>query len=89
MMDNLVHLLTKHLEENKLFGDVYTDEDVICIDISWGDWKHEHRRCAWLVTEFLSDNGYTTLLEAEIVTEDDGSDCYSATHKFFITKGGK
>ena len=56
------------LNTEKVYPDeIYTDSDlpdcILCIDISWGDWKHDHARLKW-------------------VTEENGSDCYSATHYF-------
>ena len=48
------------------------------IHISWGDWKHEHGYLRYLMEEF----GY---VETNcIITEENGSDCYSATHRFVL-----
>ena len=53
--------------EPAMFG----SDDVI-VEIHWGDWKHSHLRADWLMEqagfEFCGEN----------VTEEDGSDCYSA-----------
>lgn len=46
------------------------------IEISWGDWKHDHARVKWIMKE----HGYTMVEEEE--TETDGSDCYSARYWF-------
>lgn len=60
---------------------IYTDSNlpdcILCIDINWGDWKHEHARLKWLM-----DEKFDTTYFGNKVTEEDGSDCYSATHYF-------
>jgi hypothetical protein len=66
------------LSDNGVWGEVYKHFDlpVMVVDISWGDWKHEHGWCKCLM-KYL---GY-----GEIgckVTEEDGSDTYSAEHYF-------
>ena len=73
-------IITKYLRDNNLYADVAVDKseivDVVKIFISWGDWKHEHLRCDWLMEEF----GYIKINVIE--TEEDGSDCYSADHYY-------
>ena len=61
-----------------MLGEVYKHFDlpIMVVDISWGDWKHEHGWCKCLM-KYL---GY-----GEIgckVTEENGSDTYSAEHYF-------
>lgn len=46
------------------------------ISIDWGDWKHDHGYCDYL----MQQAGYTCI--AEQVTEEDGSDTYSAIHRY-------
>ena len=48
--------------------------DIIKVDINWGDWKHEHLRCDYLMEQI----GYISI--NSFVTEENGSDCYSAQH---------
>lgn len=69
------------LRNGKLEGEVQTTADgKITVDIEWGDWKHEHGYLKYL----MNQNGYIHL--SEEVTEEDGSDCYSASHTFmFLT----
>ena len=65
---------------NKCF-DVYDNYCGICIDITWGDWKHEHWCADEITREVLAElglNGKYTITTQ--VTEEDGSDCYSAIH---------
>lgn len=79
-MDNsIISKLYKYFEENSLYPDeIFSEkdnllnEDRIIVYITWGDWKHEHKRCDWL----MDDMGYE--LVNVIETETDGSDCYSA-----------
>lgn len=67
------------LRNGKLYGEVQTTADgKIAIDIEWGDWKHEHGYLKYL----MKQNGYIHL--GEEVTEEDGSDCYSASHTFMF-----
>jgi len=65
-----------HLCENGIYVSVYSKEDCVAIDISWGDWKHEHLACSWVMEEL----GYYQFNQT--VTEEDGSDCYSAIHYY-------
>jgi len=74
-------LVDKYLRDNLVFAEVYpyyADIPVIEVEIHWGDWKHEHARAKWLLEEvgihFINS----------IVTEDNGSDAYSAIHRFYI-----
>ena len=64
-------LLNKHDVYGDLEQMMYGTKD-ICEEIHRGDWKHEHKRCDWI----LGEMGYE--LVTVDVTEDDGSDCYSA-----------
>ena len=49
---------------------------VVAIWIEWGDWSHQH---AYL-KKVMGSIGYTQI--DEVVTEENGSDCYSAIHYF-------
>lgn len=70
--------LNKCFEENGIFAEVYQygELPVVCAEITWGDWKHDHLRADWLAEE----NGFAKM-KVE-VTEEDGSDTYSATHYY-------
>lgn len=59
--------------------DVGDNEILVCI--SWGDWKHEHLACKHMMKRL----GYHQI--QEVVTEDNGSDCYSAEHLFIKRNG--
>lgn len=51
-------------------------ENEVQIEISWGDWKHDHLYCR----SIMEKNDYALIEEIE--TEEDGSDCYSAVHRY-------
>ena len=74
--------VSKHLEDNKVLAEVYpwfdSDIPVIEVEIHWGDWKHEHMRTKWLLEEMGIPFINT------VVTEEDGSDTYSARHRFYV-----
>lgn len=70
-----VNALKKEFKEKDLYvDDISICDEKIYITIEWGDWKHSHAFCNYL----LSQKGYK--LEDEEVTEEDGSDCYSSIH---------
>lgn len=63
------------------FEEVFEVEGGICISVSWGDWKHDHL----YLNHIMKEIGYSC--DDEIVTEEDGSDCYSAEHYFSTING--
>ena len=66
------------LDDNGVWAEVYgyPNTTAIVVDISWGDWKHEH---LW-ARDLMKFLGYVEI--GGKVTEEDGSDCYSAEHYF-------
>lgn len=70
--------VTRIFKENKIWYDWWTDFALcaICINIEWGDWKHDHGYMDYLMRE----NGYVKFNED--LTETDGSDCYSSIHYY-------
>ena len=73
----------KRFQAERLYAEIYpynasAEMPVIDVEINWGDWKHEHGRAKWLMG----------LMGARLigtqVTEEDGSDCYSAVHHFYV-----
>ena len=75
----IIETIEKLANENHVMCDVYEEHGgVIAAEIQWGDWKHSHLRLKWLVKEKFPD---MRGVETE-VTEEDGSDCYSAIHRF-------
>ena len=86
MMMNYARDLDQYLETNGIYTDwCEADNGWIKFEISWGDWKHEHARADWLVSEWEEENAITLGASLQQVTEDDGSDTYSAIHMFRVT----
>lgn len=75
--------LQKHLRDNNINGEYDWSSCIFSVKIKWGDWKHDHLRCDYLVEEFAKENNHKIFFQKTKTTEDDGSDCYSATH-FYI-----
>ena len=74
-------MINQFLYDNGVYCDVYSaigerDDVAVHVSISWGDWKHDHGWC----TELMRHLGYMKI--GEVVTEEDGSDCYSAIHTY-------
>lgn len=71
-------LLISHYFEQEEFkvDELWVEDGQVNIDIKYGDWKHDHWRCKHLMEKF----GYTQ--EAEVTTESDGTDTYSAHHTY-------
>lgn len=69
--------IERYLIENELRPDaVYECEEGVKVEICWGDWKHDHGRCRHLMGKI----GY--IRQTIEVTEEDGSDCFSAVHTY-------
>ena len=93
ILSDLRKYIEKKLDENSLWVDdvrVYEHSGTICIEveISWGDWKHEHRRLDYLlfdiVYEYNKDLVSNFYKITEEITDEDGSDTYSAVHIYEI-----
>lgn len=62
-------------DQSGIIAEIYDlNSMLIFTEIEWGDWKHEHGYCDWIMQE----NGFRKV--GEQITEEDGSDCYSAVH---------
>jgi hypothetical protein len=71
------YMIHDFLNDNGVWAEVWNENGVaIGVGISWGDWKHEH---LW-ARSLMSYLGYVEI--GSKVTEEDGSDCYSAEHYF-------
>ena len=79
----LAEELDAHISATRLCADVYAGHDYIAAEISWGDWKHEHGYCKYLMTEFFRSKGMDINIQTD-VTEENGSDCYSAVHRVYL-----
>ena len=69
----------KVMNENGIMGDIVDyGENFVCIEVTWGDWKHAHMRLAYAMEQEFQE-----IIEHESqITESDDSDCYSAIHTF-------
>lgn len=87
---DICNKVQEHLNEMGIhayveFNDWDIFEDSLEINISWGDWKHDHLRTRLAVLDVISDMpGFINW--SEETTESDGSDCYSARHRFYFKK---
>ena len=61
----------------------YLTDDGFGIEIFWGDWKHDHARADYLIRQYFENLGYRVNVN-QYVTEEDGSDTYSAQHNYRI-----
>lgn len=81
----IVDTINRKMNENHIYEEAFwrTDDGMtdyeIEISINNGDWKHDHLFVKHLIREVLGDN---LKGEHEVVTWEDGSDCYSAIHYF-------
>lgn len=64
------------LNNANVYWEYYFDGDILCVEIEWGDWKHDHRFCDGLMKSI----GYKLI--SEEVTDSDGSDAYSSVHTY-------
>ena len=80
--------LTKYLSDNKCHYDMDFDRTFLTVSIWWGDWKHDHIRLRCLINDFFEEKlgGEYETLHVSNITEEDGSDCYSAEHKFVLIR---
>ena len=68
--------LYQHLQSKGLYCDIYETEDGFIISVEWGDWKHDHRYLEHIMGEL------DYILIGKKITNEDGSDCYSADHYY-------
>jgi len=71
-----VQEIQKYLKENDIYAEVSECDNQVVVSIDWGDWKHDHKRCDYL----MAKKNY--LCVQEEITAEDGSDCYSADHYY-------
>lgn len=66
-----------YFKEQDTYYDMYISGNTVKVDITWGDWKHDHLFVDHVFTTILGAKHYSTE-----VTEEDGSDTYSAIHTY-------
>lgn len=84
-LKNLGHELEDHFSKLGVYYEIWPcDNNSLCVEISWGDWKHDHLWCDYEVKNFLKSKGHEVVSNDTQVTEEDGSDTYSAIHSYII-----
>ena len=68
--------LYQYLRTKNCYYEIYETEDGFVISVEWGDWKHDHRYLEYLMREL------DYILVDKKITNEDGSDCYSADHYY-------
>lgn len=78
-MQTLMDRAQKVINNSSIFADIYDVTDTkIKVEITWGDWKHDHLYLDYLMRE----EGFEKI--DEYTTEEDGSDTYSAVHVYTL-----
>ena len=73
-----VDAVSKYIDANGIYSDeIYHDMNALCIHVRRGDWKHDHM----FLDHIMGLVGYRA--GSSVVTEEDGSDNYSAVHFFY------
>lgn len=84
--------IQERLYENGIHEEIYFDdhdlfEDRLEITIHRGDWKHDHACARRTILEVVQNLPEYRAYHEEVI-EEDGSDTYSATHRFYFRKPG-
>lgn len=79
------NIIMKYLDNNNIrYSDIWSEATAegirVTVYIRWGDWKHDHACLRNEIFRVFKPNDYE-----ETVTDEDGSDCYSAEHTFIFT----
>ena len=78
----MIQKLYNALREKDLYPELWSEtinnETMIVANVEWGDWKHEHHYLDYVMGEL----GFSVYKVN--ITEEDGSDCYSAVHYYRI-----
>ena len=75
-----------YFERNNRYYCIYDCDGKLYIEIEWGDWKHDHLFADYIVEEKAAENNMVLVAATSILTEENGSDCYSATHKYIFAR---
>lgn len=79
--NKIADAVNEEFKKYNLYHFMYNDYCGLCVEITWGDWKHDHWAVDEVVREVLNRMGYAGKYTITTqVTEEDGSDCYSAIH---------
>ena len=90
-MAEILNGLENFLREEDVYYEVWFDtkNDTVNAEIEWGDWKHDHLWFDHLAEQYLNSKGYEVIDVNVDVTDEDGSDTYSAIHSLKIRKKPK
>ena len=80
LVQEAIEILKTRGASGEVYDAIYNNRPAIAVEIEWGDWKHDHL----FVDHILESNGFVSV--GTEITEEDGSDCYSAIHYFDYTK---
>lgn len=75
-----------YFERNNRYYCIYDCDGKLYIEIEWGDWKHDHLYADEIVRLKAEANGLALIMGNTVLTEENGSDCYSATHKYIFAR---
>lgn len=76
-MQTLMDRAQRVINDSNIFADIYDVNDTeIKVEITWGDWKHDHLYLDYL----MRAEGFEKI--DQYTTEEDGSDTYSAVHVY-------
>ena len=79
-INKLIDELNKAFAEYNSAYPMYEDNGKLVVDVEWGDWKHDHWLVDEVVEEKAEDLGLILFMANTILTAENGSDCFSATH---------
>ena len=84
-IDTIYNDIFKLIQDSNICAEVGINpiSQIIEIEITWGDWKHDHICCDLMVVDYLNEHNIHCI-KSETVTEEDGSDTYSSIHYFKI-----
>lgn len=82
---DIANEFVEYLRNNQIFAELIDYDTVdyngpmgkVVYGIEWGDWKHDHLASEELAKQFFGSN----INIDDVVTEEDGSDTYSANHE--------
>lgn len=83
---SLANEFADRLSEQDAYYDIWFDEkdNTITVGVDWGDWKHDHMWLDIFADKFFREKGYDLDNMNVEVTDEDGSDTYSANHTYVL-----
>ena len=83
---SLANEFADRLSEQDAYYNIWFDEkdNTITVGVDWGDWKHDHMWLDIFADKFFREKGYDLDNMSVEVTDEDGSDTYSANHTYVL-----